>query len=156
MASNEALTLLRSIDASLKALLRQQGGAPGADVADDRDLDSQYGDPAVKFNPRDWHGDSCKGLTMSQCPTEFLDLLAGTFDYFAKKAEASNETTTSGKPVAPYKRKDAARARGWAARKRSGWQAPALAAELMETEPTDPINFAGGGFEDLTDDDIPF
>jgi hypothetical protein len=62
---------------------------------------------------------------MSQCPAEFLDLLAGTFDYFAKQAEKNNETTSAGKPVAPYKRKDAARARGWAARKRNGWKGAA-------------------------------
>lgn len=147
----ETLALLRSIDASLKRLVAQQPAAPGHEVADDRDLDSQYGDPVVKFNPRDWHGDSCKGLAMSQCPPEFLDMLAGTFDYFAKKADESGETTTSGKPVAPYKRKDAARARGWAARKRNGWKP----AELLVDEPA-PIDFNAGGFEEVPDTEIPF
>lgn len=121
--SPEAVILLRSIDASLKELVgiarAKRGGTSGGGVASDRDLDGKYGDPEVKFNPRDWQGDSCKGLRMSQCPAEFLDLLAETFDYFAGKAEQTNELH-NGKPVAPYKRKDAERARGWAARVRSG------------------------------------
>lgn len=152
--ANEAITLLRSIDASLKALLRQQGGTEAAgDVADDRDLDGKYGDPEVKFNPRDWHGDSCKGLRMSECPAGFLDLLAGTFDYFAKQAEKNNETTSSGKAVAPYKRKDAARARGWAARKRAGWKPATMAAGDGDSpwQPSD--GFGTSGFEDVTEMD---
>jgi hypothetical protein len=47
-------------------------------------------------------------------------MLAGTFDYFARKAEENGETTSSGKAKAPYNRKDASRARGWAARIRAG------------------------------------
>lgn len=153
----ETLALLRSIDASLKRLVAQQPAAPSQEVADDRDLDSQYGDPVVKFNPRDWHGDSCKNLAMSQCPPEFLDLLAQTFDYFAKKADESHEVTASGKPVAPYKRKDAARARGWALRRRNGWKPAQLEAE---PEPAPEPAYNGGfdvsGFEDVTESEIPF
>src|SRR6185312_5752273 len=104
------------IDASLKQLVAQQRATAPKAVADDRDLDSQYGNPVVKFSPRDWTGDRCTGRKMSDCPAPFLDLLAQTLDYFADQAEAKNELTTSGKPVAPYKRKDAARARGWALR----------------------------------------
>jgi hypothetical protein len=146
----ETLALLRSIDASLKALVASQPAGNGPQIADDRDLDSQYGDPTVKFNPRDWHGDSCKGLAMSQCPPEFLDLIAQTFDYFAKKADESGETTTTGKLVAPYKRKDAARARGWALRLRNGWKPDAL--------PTQPVSsgFEQGESEWPAENDIPF
>lgn len=123
--SVEVLQVLRSIDTSLKELVsiaraKRGGGAAGASVASDRDLDSKYGDPVVKFDPRDWRGGSCKGLRFSECPADFLDLIAETFDYFAQKAERDNEKTDSGKPVADYKRKDAARARGWAARVRAG------------------------------------
>lgn len=113
----EVLRLLTSIDASLKLLTKQQGAHA---VADDRDLDSQYGNPIVKFNPRDWTGPSFKGRPMSDCDPEFLELLAQTFDYFGDKAEETNERTDKGKPVADYKRKDAARARGWAKRIRDG------------------------------------
>lgn len=115
---NVTVDLLRSIDASLKTIARALVKAAPPEIADDRELDSQYGDPEVKFMPRDWTGDDYKGARMSECPAELLDMLAETFDYFARKAEANNEQTNSGKPVAPYKRKDAARARGWAKRNR--------------------------------------
>jgi len=122
-----AIGLLRSIDASLKQILAaRQASAPKA-IASDRDLDGKHGNPIVKFQPRDWMGESCKGKPMSECPPAFLDMLAETFDYFAKKAEETNEMTNSGKAVAPYKRADAARARGWAKRIREG-KVPAGAA----------------------------
>lgn len=120
---DEVLRLLKSIDASLKVLAKQQ---KGHDVADDRDLDSQWGNPTVKFNPRDWTGPSFKGRAMSECDPDFLEMLASTFDYFADQAEEKNERTDAGKPTAPYKRKDAARARGWAKRIRDG-KVPAAA-----------------------------
>jgi len=124
-ASEEILRLLKSIDASLKALVAQSAQAGGKGIADDRDLESQHGNPVVKFHPRDWIGPPCKGRKFSECPPDFLDMLAETFDYFAGKAEEAGEQTSTGKPVAPYKRKDAARARGWAKRIREGRHVPA-------------------------------
>lgn len=124
--NDEELGLLRSIDGTLKAMLAlarqrstQARGTQKA-VASDRDLDGKWGDPEVKFMPRDWSGASYKGCRMSECPAELLDMLAETFDYFAEKAEQKDERTDKGKPVADYKRNDAARARGWAARARAG------------------------------------
>lgn len=131
--SQEAIDLLKSIDASLKALVKQTAAAQPKPIADDRDLDSQWGDPIVKFNPRDWTGDDCKGRHLSECPAAFLDLLASTFDYFAMKAEENDERTDAGKPVAQYKHKDAARARGWAKRVRDG-RVPATTADTWGTD----------------------
>lgn len=127
MATDEALVLLRSIDHSLKQLLKQSAQAQPKAVASDRDLDSEWGNPLVKFNPRDWTGDSMKGARFSQCPAPFLDMLAETFDYFAQDAEAKGTLTTTGKAAAPYKRADAARARGWAKRVRDGTVVPPMA-----------------------------
>lgn len=129
MASGEdALRFLESIDSTLKAMLSlmRKRTPASADVATDADLDGKYGDPEVRFNPRDWTGESYKNARMSECPAEFLDMLAATFDYFAQKAEETNEQH-NGKPTAPYKRKDAARARGWAKRIREGKHKPAQA-----------------------------
>lgn len=133
MATGEdAVVLLRSIDASLKALVARTvpsstpavAISPPA-VASDADLDGRHGDPIVKAkSPRDWSGDDMTGRRMSQCPPAYLDLVAQRLDYFAAKAEATHEQTTSSQPAAPYKRKDAARARGWAARLRAGWTPP--------------------------------
>ena len=132
--SDEALTLLRSIDASLKRLLQVLSGparhevtpAFGApEIAPDRDLDGKYGDPIVRAtDPRDWNGPSMKGNHFSQCPPEYLDMLAERFDYFAEKAERQGITASNGQPAAPYNRRDAARARGWAKRLRNGWTPP--------------------------------
>lgn len=126
----ETLALLRSIDSSLKQIARALVKAAPAEIADDADLDSQYGDPVLKFKPKDWTGDDYKGCHFSECPPDLLDQVASSLDYFAKKAEEAGETTSAGKPVAPYKRKDAARARGWAKRNRlQGPRRPELAPE---------------------------
>ena len=135
MATGEdALAVLRSIDVSLKSLLAlaqlrssQARAAQPKAVASDRDLDSPYGDPLLKFSPRDWTGDSYKGCRFSQCPAPLLEMVAETFEYFADQAEQKGEVTTAGKPTAPYKRADAARARGWAKRIKEGRHAPATA-----------------------------
>ena len=160
-ATEETLALLRSIDRSLKQLVgalgssRPQGGA--AVVAADADLDGQYGDPKVPFNPRAWKGQSFKGRKFSECPAEFLDALAEAFDYLAGKAEENGETLNNNKPAAPYKRRDAARARGWAVRVRAGKGAtPATAAVVpaswgadVADDDGDPFAGAGVGASDI-------
>ena len=131
MPDAEILVVLKSIDQSLRTLVviaqrkaedrvKAAQSKPGEPVASDADLDSKYGNGPVKFDPRDWSGESCKGLPYSDCPPEFLDLMAETQDYFAQRAEESKEVTSNGNPVAPFKRKEAARCRGWAARIRAG------------------------------------
>ncbi|MEO8679243.1 MAG: hypothetical protein ABI665_09370 [Vicinamibacterales bacterium] len=133
----EALAVLKSIDATLKAMLalaqRRTAATRQATVASDRDLDGKYGNPKVKFMPRDWTGPSFKDYQFSECPPALLDMLSETLDYFAQKAEETNEQY-NGKPTAPYKRSDAARARGWAHRIRSGQYVQAPAAEPGATD----------------------
>lgn len=126
----EAVALLRSIDTTLKSMLRlavertkkapAQTGA-SKKVATDADLDGKYGNPIVNAkDPRDWTGPTMKGRKFSECPADYLDLVADRLDYFADQAEAEGKLTSSGKPVAPYNRADAARARGWSWRIRQG------------------------------------
>ena len=133
-AGEDALDVLRSIDTTLKAMLslaqlrtaKARAAAP-KDIASDRDLDGKHGDPVVNMkDPRDWTGPTMKGSRFSDCPADYLDLLADRFDYFAQKAEDTNEEY-NGKPVAPFRRKDAARARGWAKRIRDGKHTPGAA-----------------------------
>lgn len=123
----DILTALVSIDTTLKHLLALSThraaakGSTGGTIADDRDLDGKYGDPELKYLPRDWTGDpSFKGLRFSECPPELLDMVAESCEYSARKAAEKNEMTAKGKPVADYRRQDAARARGWAKRMRDG------------------------------------
>lgn len=143
--SDRAIQLLESIDASLKQLLNQSRAAAPKPIASDRDLDGKYGDPVIKFNPRDWTGPSFKDRRMSECPADFLDLVAATSDYFAQKAESTNERTDAGKPVADYKRADAARARGWAKRIRDG-------KHLQRHDVATPAAPAPSGWDDTGDE----
>ncbi len=121
--AQDVIETLKSIDATLKSLLALQRSAQPPEIASDADLDGQFGDPIVRTkDPRDWTKESQLGKPFSECPAEYLDLVASRLDFFAEKAEAEGTLTTSGKPVAPYNRKDAARARGWAARIRHGYK----------------------------------
>lgn len=151
----ESIALLKSIDASLKQLVsfalgRQAAARQAAPaIASDSDLDGKYGNPLLKFKPRDWTGPSYKDRRFSECPAALLDLVAETLDYFAREAEKKDERTAKGKPVADYKRQDAARARGWAKRIRAGYVAPGF-----EHQPIAPPfaavddPFATSGFEE--------
>ncbi len=90
-----------------------------ASVADDGDLDSQFGNPTVRKDPTLWirgGGASYEGKPFSECPSDYLLSLASFFDWQAGKDEA--EGTPEKLKYAGYARKDAARARGWAKRDR--------------------------------------
>ncbi len=82
------------------------------------DLDGKYGDTKLKFKPRDWTGDFTKGQSCSSSPPELLDLYAQALEHFASKAD----DTPDGQKKKKYDELDAARARGWAKRHRSGWK----------------------------------
>jgi len=129
--AQDVVDVLRSIDGHLQrmaAMLTHIMNAIPVQtiVASDADLDGQWGDPVIHAkDPRDWSGESQLGKPFSECPPEYLDLVAARLDYFAERAEAEGTLTSTGKPVAPYNRKDAARARGWAVRLRNGWAPPA-------------------------------
>lgn len=154
------LDVLKSIDLSLRTLVviaQKKAEArvtqavaskpkPEEKIASDRDLDSQYGDPIVKAkDPRDWTGEPMNGRKFSECPAEYLDMVAERLDYFAEQAEVTGELANNGKPAAGYKRLDAARARGWAARIRSGKHVPAKSpAPAAWADPP------------ATDDEVPF
>lgn len=127
MTPTTSEALLLRIATALEELLalsksKRAAAAPVANVATDADLDSQYGDEKIKTKPRDWTGAFVSGQTMSESDPAMLDLLAERFDYFAGKEEAEGAATSTGKPKAPYSRISAKRARGWAARLRSGWK----------------------------------
>ena len=135
---NAVMQRLAAVEARL-AVLEAGGGArasvasssTGGGVASDRDLDSEWGDPVVKKDPKRWidgGGDSYASCRMSQCPSDYLNALANLYDWQADKDEESNASyvNNAGKTVftAPFKRKDAARARGWAKRNEGKSAAP--------------------------------
>lgn len=88
----------------------------GGAVADDADLDGQWGDPEVRKDPPRWTGRAYAPCRMSETEPAYLEALAGFLDWKAGKADEEGKTSAKGHPVGPMIRKDAARARGWAAR----------------------------------------
>lgn len=136
-----------------KANARSSSGG-GEDAASDRELDGPRGDPAVKKNPPRWNVDvngSFAGCTMSECTPEFLDTLAGFFDWQATKDEEVGKMH-NGKPTAPWRRTDARLCRGWARRKRDGWTPPAGAQRQQQGGDVESETSAGGA----VDDPLPF
>ena len=120
------IVALEAVIASLRSAFGGGGAGAngGARVAPDVDLDGRWGDEEIRIGTvRGWEGRSMKGYRMSDCPPEFLDLFADAMTWFAKKADEKNEMW-KGTPVSKYNLRSAGRARGWAARLRSGWTRP--------------------------------
>lgn len=124
----EVMAALARIEKKVDAMAAtpRAASAPTAsgDVASDYELDSEYGNPVVKKDPPRWKGNSYAGSRMSECPADYLDVLAGLFDWRAGKDDEQGKTWTNkeGKeiPASTFSRKDAMRARGWAKRVREG------------------------------------
>lgn len=147
---SEILAELKKLNAATN---RQASASSGLDVADDRELDSQHGDEAVKMKPRDWTGDFVKGLPMSHYPPEFLDELAKAYDWFAIKNK--DDEKKSG-----YDKRSARRARGWAARLRSGWKPERPSSSMNHADDRPLGDESGFGHDDFGasgfNSDIPF
>jgi hypothetical protein len=121
VTTDQMYLLFQSIDASLKRLVAIAEKRLETKQGPAADLDAPNGNPAIKAkDPRDWTGDSMHGKRLSECPPEYLDLLAARYEYFNTLPDVDAKK-------AHYNRLDAARARGWAARLRAGWTAPAAA-----------------------------
>lgn len=125
------------------------GGTKRGQVASDSLLDSEYGDPEIKKDPPRWEGESFAGRRYSETTPEFLDQMAGFNDWRADQDDLTGAKDKRGRPKSGWARKDAALARGWAARLRKGWK-PKTAAAPGATAASDE-DYGDGG-----DDDIPF
>jgi hypothetical protein len=123
---------LTRIEGKIDQLLAAKSGAPSVQVADDADLDGQWGDPEVRKDPKRWDGESMVGKRFSQCPAEFLRTLASFFIWQAEKDEKSGDEQKI--KYAGYKRRDAARALGWAKRIDAGYKPPANPLEPAAAE----------------------
>jgi len=130
-----------------EAPARPQAEAVEHEVASDADLDGKYGDPEVRRDPKSWGGPSYVGCKFSQCPPEYLDKLAGLFDWQAKQDESK------GDPRAKWKRLDAGRARGWA--KRNNGQGKPAAGQHRTTTADEEFGREPPP-DDAAIDDIPF
>ena len=88
------------------------------------DIDGPYGDPEIRKDPspKHWSGASQAGKKMSQCPADYLNAFARWKDACVYMKTKELETSTEAAAIADltkyagYDRKDAARARAWAAK----------------------------------------
>lgn len=126
------------------------GGSGAGRVANDQELDSQYGDPVVRKDPtaRYWTGASYGGCQLSECPPDYLDAFAKYKDACAYVNE--KEGKAEKQKYVEYDRRDAARARGWAARLRGGGWKPKTGGGKGPPVSDEDYDDAGGG------DDTPF
>jgi hypothetical protein len=166
------LMAIRQNTEAILGMLRASGvsGSPtangrtesGGAIADARDLDGQYGNPTIKFDPKPkyWTGPSFVGYRYSECSAEYLDAVAKYLDacaYMKRKDGGPDAAKQAG-----YKEKDAARARGWAARARTSQpQSKSIAesnggdwpAQVERNDGQAPPDAYGG---DANEQDIPF
>lgn len=142
---------------TLEANARAVRVAAAPTVATSYQMDAKWGDPVVRENPRSWTGPSMVGNKFSDCPPEYLDQLAARFDWLAKRDREENHVDSLNRPRAPMREKDAALARGWAARIRAGWEhmrqgekdgLRKIERDLADLEKEEPKSF--------DDEDIPF
>jgi hypothetical protein len=87
-------------------------------IADDSDLDSEWGDPEVYKDPPRWTGESFAGQPLSKCSPEFLEVYA-SFKEWQGDRDNEDGNQKNGRYTATYRYIDAARARGWAKRLRA-------------------------------------
>ncbi len=128
--------------------------APEFKVASAYEMDDKYGNPEVRRDPKRWSGESCVGHKFSDCPADYL-LVTAEFNEW----KASNPRVGDDPKWQKYAIKDAALARGWAARNQGGTAAAATSGGYTKRatpaqRPADEHAIAGGdGFDD---DQIPF
>lgn len=143
------LELLKSkfsagVQKDMAAIVNATTAAPGPaipEIADAADLDGQWGNEPVRKDPKDkyWKGQSYVGVRLSDCPPEYLDALAKYKDACAymNTKEGSPEKAK----YAGYDKRDAARARGWAARLRAGWKSPSANGHAAKATAVKPVDF---------------
>lgn len=98
------------------------GGNREGRVASDQDLDGQYGDPEIRYDPKEkyWTGASHVGRRFSECPSDYLLAMATGLEATVWGLEKGAKEDPAEAEVklkkAKFKSLDAARARGWARR----------------------------------------
>lgn len=160
--SDETLELLKriakdvaDIKAAMSAGLAASAGAlgvklgassgTGGAIASDEELDGRYGDPVIRKDPARWRGESFVGCTLSQTTPDYLDAFASFKEWTASK----NDEVEAKKKYAAYDRRDAARARGWAARLRAGWKPPQMNGAAGKAARDEDYDDAGGYGEEV-------
>lgn len=84
-------------------------------------LDETWANAQVRKDPKFWDGESMVGKTFSECSAEYLEKLAGYYQYMAERAagDPNPKCDAKGKPYFERDKFTAKLARTWAAFKRS-------------------------------------
>jgi len=106
--------------AALEAAVFGKGGSArkGAKPMTVNIDDPKWGDPEIKYVPKKWDGPSPAGQRMSQCSVRFLEFLAGELERSAAWKDSNGKSEH-----AEWDRRDMAKAKAWADRKRSQGEA---------------------------------
>lgn len=127
-------------------------------VASDEDLDGDHGDPEVRKDPtaKYWQGPSFVGERFSRTASDYLDAMAKYKDACAHMKERDGGEAKL--KYAGYDRRDAARARGWAARLRArdARGGGGSGGRHMARDPGPAGGFVDNDGTGSGDDDIPF
>lgn len=94
------------------------------------------GDPVIKYDPKFWKQESWAGRHYSQCPPDYLDMLAESEEYRAGRGLSDPEK----KKWAKYNLRSAALAKGWA--------------RMIREDPG--VRRATDAMADFASDEIPF
>ena len=152
----QILTMLQQLGKTIRALAAHVGMDPVlllVEPADDRDLDSEWGNPALDRAPKNWTGEALEGRHFSDLQPATLRALARHYASLAEWHDSKNNVDAKGRPKSGYARRDASRALGWALRlEQRGHRGPRRPQHREEHHPAPTQEH----LPETSDDDIPF
>ena len=158
-AGSEILDVLKRLEAKIdgmwadvEAIKLARSSAPTAPAAskqaplNDAFLDAnEWADKTIQKDPPRWNGGSYVGRRYSQCPPDYLEVLAGYLDWKAanpRKDDAGNVLTNNkGRPWHEVDAFEAQIVRAWARRNAARGPAMAAPAAAYEAPADDPLPF---------------
>jgi len=156
ISNEQILALLQQLVAQERALAAHVGMDPVlllVEPADDRDLDSEWGNPALDRAPKNWTGEALEGRHFSDLQPATLRALARHYASLAEWHDSKNNVDAKGRPKSGYARRDASRALGWALRlEQRGHRGPRRPQHREEHHPAPTQEH----LPETSDDDIPF
>lgn len=151
----ELLAMLQRIEKSQRAIAAQIGLDPvmlQVEPADDRELDSEWGNPQIDRVPKNWTGEPLEGRSFSDLQPATLRALAKHYARLADWHDEKKNVDNKGRPRSHWSRKDAQRALGWALRLEARGHRGARRQHREEHHPAPTQEH----LPETSDDDIPF
>lgn len=131
-----------------------EAGGSGGGAASDAELRGQYSDPSIKKDPKRWAGASYAGCHYSECPSDYLLVLAEFLEWKAEQEKKKPEPKKhrNGKSFFwEFDLQNARLARGWARRNEGLEKLPPVQPEVG-----DGGSDASGEATSSGEEEIPF